>query len=257
MRIGAHRAKEPQILGESGEIAFKRTLHLEIIRLSRFIANFAGQLRDLFHIGLNDSDGFAAGEDSRGQFFNHRSLKRFGDRGNRHFAAHLQNFCCFVILTSYSLYVDTMEKWFNAEVESDWTELRARLMRLLQEESELNEIVQLVGMDALSAPDRLKLEAARSIREDFLHQNAFHEIDTFTSLKKQHMMMMLMLAYYDKAGEALAQGVNIERLVGLPVREAIGRFKYTEEADLDKVYEDVIKTLESEINSELSRKEDF
>lgn len=160
-------------------------------------------------------------------------------------------------LTSYSLYVDTMEKWFNAEVESDWTELRARLMRLLQEESELNEIVQLVGMDALSAPDRLKLEAARSIREDFLHQNAFHEIDTFTSLKKQHMMMMLMLAYYDKAGEALAQGVNIERLVGLPVREAIGRFKYTEEADLDKVYEDVIKTLESEINSELSRKEDF
>ena len=71
------------------------------------------------------------------------------------------------------------------------------------------------------------------------------------------MMMMLMMAYYDKAGEALAQGVNIERLVGLPVREAIGRFKYTEEADLDKVYEDVIKTLESEINSELSRKEDF
>ena len=171
--------------------------------------------------------------------------------------AYKRHFPAINWLTSYSLYVDTMEKWFNAEVEGDWTELRARLMRLLQEESELNEIVQLVGMDALSAPDRLKLEAARSIREDFLHQNAFHEIDTFTSLKKQHMMMMLMLAYYDKAGEALAQGVNIERLVGLPVREAIGRFKYTEEADLDKVYEDVIKTLESEINSELSRKEDF
>ena len=171
--------------------------------------------------------------------------------------AYKRHFPAINWLTSYSLYVDTMEKWFNAEVESDWTELRARLMRLLQEESELNEIVQLVGMDALSAPDRLKLEAARSIREDFLHQNAFHEIDTFTSLKKQHMMMMLMLAYYDKAGEALAQGVNIERLVGLPVREAIGRFKYTEEADLDKVYEDVIKTLESEIYSEMSRKEDF
>ena len=171
--------------------------------------------------------------------------------------AYKRHFPAINWLTSYSLYVDTMEKWFNAEVESDWTELRARLMRLLQEESELNEIVQLVGMDALSAPDRLKLEAARSIREDFLHQNAFHEIDTFTSLKKQHMMMMLMMAYYDKAGAALAQGVNIERLVSLPVREAIGRFKYTEEADLDKVYEDVIKTLESEINSELSRKEDF
>ena len=154
--------------------------------------------------------------------------------------AYKRHFPAINWLTSYSLYVDTMEKWFNAEVESDWTELRARLMRLLQEESELNEIVQLVGMDALSAPDRLKLEAARSIREDFLHQNAFHEIDTFTSLKKQHMMMMLMMAYFDKAGQALSQGVNIERLVNLPVREAIGRFKYTEEADLDSVYADVI-----------------
>ena len=171
--------------------------------------------------------------------------------------AYKRHFPAINWLTSYSLYVDTMEKWFNAEVESDWTELRARLMRLLQEESELNEIVQLVGMDALSAPDRLKLEAARSIREDFLHQNAFHEIDTFTSLTKQHMLMKLILAYFDQSGEALNQGVNIERLVNLPVREAIGRFKYTEEADLNKVYADVIGTLESEINSELSRKEDF
>ena len=171
--------------------------------------------------------------------------------------AYKRHFPAINWLTSYSLYVDTMEKWFNAEVESDWTELRSRLMRLLQEESELNEIVQLVGMDALSAPDRLKLEAARSIREDFLHQNAFHEIDTFTSLKKQHMMMKLMMAYYDQSQDALGKGVNIERLVSLPVREAIGRFKYTEEPDLDKVYADVIKTLENEINDELSRKEDF
>ena len=112
-------------------------------------------------------------------------------------------------------------------------------------------------MDALSAPDRLKLEAARSIREDFLHQNAFHEIDTFTSLKKQHMMMKLILAYFDQAGEVLSQGVNIERLVNLPVREAIGRFKYTEEADLDQAYEDVMSTLKAELKDELSRKEDF
>ena len=171
--------------------------------------------------------------------------------------AYKRHFPAINWLTSYSLYVDTMEKWFNAEVESDWTELRARLMRLLQEESELNEIVQLVGMDALSAPDRLKLEAARSIREDFLHQNAFHEIDTFTSLKKQHMMMKLILAYFDQAGEVLSQGVNIERLVNLPVREAIGRFKYTEEADLDQAYEDVMSTLKAELKDELSRKEDF
>ena len=121
----------------------------------------------------------------------------------------------------------------------------------------LDEIVKLVGMDALSAPDRLKLEAARSIREDFLHQDAFHEVDTFTSLKKQHMMMMLVLAYYDQAGEALNKGVNIERLVNLPVRETIGRFKYTPEGELDKAYDNILDTLRIEIGDELSRKEDF
>ena len=171
--------------------------------------------------------------------------------------AYKRHFPAVNCLTSYSLYVDTMEKWFNAEVESDWTELRGRLMLLLQEEAELDEIVKLVGMDALSAPDRLKLEAARSIREDFLHQDAFHEVDTFTSLKKQHMMMMLVLAYYDQAGEALNKGVNIERLVNLPVRETIGRFKYTPEGELDKAYDNILDTLRIEIGDELSRKEDF
>ena len=120
--------------------------------------------------------------------------------------AYKRHFPAINWLTSYSLYVDTMEKWFNAQVEEDWTSLRAEMLRLLQEESELNEIVQLVGMDALSAPDRLKLEAARSIREDFLHQNAFHEVDTYTSLKKQHRMMRLILSYYEEAGHALEQG---------------------------------------------------
>ena len=171
--------------------------------------------------------------------------------------AYKRHFPAVNWLTSYSLYVDTMEKWFNAQVESDWTELRGRLMLLLQEEAELDEIVKLVGMDALSAPDRLKLEAARSIREDFLHQDAFHEVDTFTSLKKQHMMMQLVLAYYDQAGEALGKGVNIERLVNLPVRETIGRFKYPPEGELDGAFKDIIDTLRSEINDELSRKEDF
>ena len=171
--------------------------------------------------------------------------------------AYKRHFPAVNWLTSYSLYVDTMEKWFNAEVESDWTELRGRLMLLLQEEAELDEIVKLVGMDALSAPDRLKLEASRSIREDFLHQDAFHEVDTFTSLKKQHMMMMLVLAYYDQAGEALNKGVNIERLVNLPVRETIGRFKYTPEGELDKAYDNILDTLRIEIGDELSRKEDF
>lgn len=171
--------------------------------------------------------------------------------------AYKRHFPAINWLTSYSLYVDTMEKWFNAQVDADWTDLRAEMLKLLQEEAELNEIVQLVGMDAISAPDRLKLEAARSIREDFLHQNAFHETDTYTSLKKQHMMMRLILGYYEGAQEALKQGANIERLVNLPVREAIGRFKYTEEDRLDTAFAEVEKTLAEQFSEEAGRKEEF
>ena len=142
--------------------------------------------------------------------------------------AYKRHFPAINWLTSYSLYLDTMEKWFDANVAPDWVELRTKLMRLLQDEAELEEIVQLVGMDALSSPDRLKLEAARSIREDFLHQNAFDEVDTYTSLEKQHDMMLLIVQYYEKAQAALSGGMDIETLISLPVREQIGRFKYTD-----------------------------
>ena len=111
----------------------------------------------------------------------------------------------------------------------DWYALRGRLMGLLQEEAELEEIVRLVGMDALSAPDRLKLEAARSIREDYLHQNAFHDTDTYTSLDKQYLMMTAILGFYDKAQAALTQGLDIDTIVELPARERIGRLKYAAE----------------------------
>ncbi|MCD8223961.1 MAG: V-type ATP synthase subunit A [Clostridiales bacterium] len=168
--------------------------------------------------------------------------------------AYKRHFPALNWLKSYSLYADTMEKWFSERVKSDWSGLRGRLMRLLQEESELNEIVQLVGMDALSAPDRLKLEAARSIREDFLHQNAFHEIDTYSSLKKQHRMMKLILEYYDACVDALKCGADIERLVSLPVREEIGRFKYTEESGLDAAYAQVRDDLKQQVNEEPDRK---
>ena len=171
--------------------------------------------------------------------------------------AYKRHFPAINWLTSYSLYIDTMEKWFNAQVDEDWTDLRSEMMRLLQEESELNEIVQLVGMDALSSPDRLKLEAARSIREDFLHQNAFHETDTYTSLKKQHMMMRLILSYFDQGNQALREGADIEDLVKLPVREAIGRFKYTEEADLDPAFAEIQKILADQIRQAVSRKEEY
>ena len=120
--------------------------------------------------------------------------------------AYKRHFPAVNWLTSYSLYVDTMANWFNTNVAEDWMDLRARLMRILQDEAELEEIVKLVGMDALSAPDRLKLEAARSIREDFLHQNAFHETDTYTSLEKQHDMMLLVVHFYDQCVAALDTG---------------------------------------------------
>ena len=150
--------------------------------------------------------------------------------------AYKRHFPAINWLNSYSLYLDDMEKWFNAEVAPDWMEGRQKMMTLLQEEAELEEIVKMVGMDALSPGDRLKMEAARSIREDFLHQNSFHETDTYTSLKKQYMMMKLVNAFYDRASAALSQGVSLQKLISMPVREQIGRFKYVREDDLDEEY---------------------
>ena len=148
--------------------------------------------------------------------------------------AYKRHFPAINWLNSYSLYLDDMEKWFNSNVASDWMEGRQKMMTLLQEEAELEEIVKMVGMDALSPGDRLKMEAARSIREDFLHQNSFHEIDTYTSLKKQHMMMLLVNAFYDRAVKALSEGASLQKLISMPVREQIGRFKYVHEDALDE-----------------------
>lgn len=163
--------------------------------------------------------------------------------------AYKRHFPAINWLSSYSLYLENLGKWFNEHVEgSDWMKLRARLMLLLTEEDALNEMVQLVGMDALSAPDRLKMEAARSIREDYLHQNAFHDVDTYSSLKKQHLLMQLILAYYDEGREALERGADVNRLAALPVREQIGRYKYTTEDRLDQEYEAVLAQLRQEMS---------
>lgn len=161
--------------------------------------------------------------------------------------AYKRHFPAVNWLTSYSLYLDTLEPWFAQHVAEDWVSLRTQMMGLLQDEAELEEIVQLVGMDALSAPDRLKLEAARSIREDFLHQNAFDETDTYTSLEKQHAMMELILSYYQKSLAALNSGVSIETLVDLPARESIGRFKYTPPQDVERRYEEIQTQLDQEL----------
>ena len=169
--------------------------------------------------------------------------------------AYQRHFPAINWLTSYSLYLDDMEPWFNKNVESDWMETRQNLMSLLQEEASLNEIVKMVGMDALSPKDRLKMEAARSIREDFLHQNSFDEIDTYTSLKKQYYMMKLVYAYYEEGARALDQGADINALVKLPAREQIGRYKYTPEKEIDGAYQKITEELSRQM-ADLVGKED-
>ncbi len=170
--------------------------------------------------------------------------------------AYKRHFPAINWLTSYSLYVDNMGDWFNEHVAPDWMELRQKLMSLLQEEAQLEEIVKMVGMDALSAPDRLKMEAARSIREDFLHQNSFHEVDTYTPLEKQYLMMKLVLAFFEQCTEALKKGSSVNDLLKMAVRERIGRYKYTTNENIHKEYDAVMAELAAEI-AETVGKEDF
>ena len=166
--------------------------------------------------------------------------------------AYKRHFPAINWLTSYSLYLDLLEKWYSENVSEDWMKLRGRMMAILQNEAELEEIVKLVGMDALSPTDRLKMETARSIREDFLHQLAFHEVDTYTSLEKQLDMMKLILAYYDICSEALEKGADIERLAALDVREKIGRFKYIKEDDIKVEFENIMQQLSKEVGATVS-----
>ena len=169
--------------------------------------------------------------------------------------AYKRHFPAINWLKSYSLYLDDMEKWFNGQVAEDWMEGRQKMMTLLQEEAELEEIVKMVGMDALSPSDRLKMEAARSIREDFLHQNSFHEVDTYTSLKKQHMMMVLVNEFFDRATDALKDGASLQKLISMPVREQIGRFKYVTEDKLDEEFKQVDETLSAQIAAAFVKEE--
>lgn len=161
--------------------------------------------------------------------------------------AYQRHFPAINWLTSYSLYLDSIGPWFNENVNEEWISIRQEMMSLLQEEAELNEIVQMVGMDALSPTDRLKMEASRSIREDFLHQNSFHEIDTYTSLEKQYLMMKLVIGYYNEGVKALDNGADIKKIIDLSVREDIGRFKYTEEKDIDKEYKRISELLSDQM----------
>ena len=171
--------------------------------------------------------------------------------------AYKRHFPAINWLTSYSLYADSLGSWFNENVSDEWTTLRARLMALLSDEASLDEIVKLVGMDALSPTDRLKMETARSIREDFLHQLAFHEVDTYSSLRKQYLMMKLVLRFYDGSLDALKKGADIEKLVSIPSRESIGRFKYVHENDIEDTYKTVCAAIDSEIKAAVDAREEY
>ena len=171
--------------------------------------------------------------------------------------AYKRHFPAINWLTSYSLYADSLGSWFNENVSDEWATLRARLMALLSDEASLDEIVKLVGMDALSPTDRLKMETARSIREDFLHQLAFHEVDTYSSLRKQYLMMKLVLRFYDGSLDALKKGADIEKLVSIPSRESIGRFKYVPEKDIEDTYKTVCAAIDSEIKAVVDAREEY
>ena len=148
--------------------------------------------------------------------------------------AYRRHFPAIDWLISYSQYADRMRKWFDDNIGEDFMQLRAFIMNILQQEAGLDEIVRLVGMDALSGRDRLTMETAKMVREDYLHQNAFHETDTYTSLKKQYRMLRLIKRFYDAGYEAIASYASIDEIIACPAKEQIGRSKYIPEDELDK-----------------------
>ena len=163
--------------------------------------------------------------------------------------AYARHFPAINWLQSYSLYVDRLEKWYAENVAKEFPQMRADTLALLQQEAELNEIVQLVGVDSLSAEDRMKLEVCKSIREDYLHQNAFHEIDTYSSMNKQYKLLKLILAFYNEGVEGIKKGASFAKVAAIPQREEIGRFKYIEESEIDAKFEKLMNDMANEINT--------
>lgn len=151
-------------------------------------------------------------------------------------------------LSSYSLYQDKMDKFIDGNVDEEFSTMRKRAMSLLQQESGLLEVVRLVGRDALSDDDKLKLNVTKSIREDYLQQNAFHDVDTYCSLNKQDKMLGIILYNYDKCLEALSKGVEIKEIEGLDVNESISRLKLISEDNKERFDE-----IRSEIDSAISK----
>jgi len=166
--------------------------------------------------------------------------------------AYRRHFPAINWLNSYSLYQNKVDQWMDKNIDPEFSKNRIKAMTLLQEESSLQEIVRLVGRDSLSEGDQLKLEAAKSIREDFLQQNAFHEEDTYTSLNKQNLMLKMVLAFYDEGKRALDNGVYLKEILDLPVREKIARAKFIGEDRVSEI-ESIIEELKASIDELISK----
>ena len=162
--------------------------------------------------------------------------------------AYKRHFPAIDWLTSYSLYTDALSPWYSENVDIQFPDMRATMMLLLQEESELDEIVRLVGIDALSFADRIKMEAAKMIREDYLHQVAFHEVDTYTSPAKQVKMLSLIIHYYEYCMDALEKGADFNKLLAMGVKDRISRAKYIPETEMD-TFDDIERQLKQEIKA--------
>jgi V/A-type H+-transporting ATPase subunit A len=170
--------------------------------------------------------------------------------------AYSRHFPAIDWLKSYSLYEEDLKDYYDQNVRKDWSGLVAKARSILQQEAELNEIVRLVGVDSLEFSDRLVLDCARSIREDYLHQNAFDDIDTYTSLPKQYGMLKSILTWYSESMEGLKQNVNYNKLINMAVLERIGRLKYVPEANFDEEYKSLIEDMNKEFK-ELRKVDDF
>lgn len=170
--------------------------------------------------------------------------------------AYRRHFPAINWLLSYSLYTDTFDDFYRNSVGGEWVELRGEAMRILQEEAELEEIVRLVGVDALSQKERLTLETAKSIREDFLHQNSFHEVDTYASLQKQFKMIRLIMQFHHEAKRATERGANLMDILKLPVRDQIARARYLAESDMAQI-DKIEAALKEQIAGLVSGGDDF
>ncbi len=160
--------------------------------------------------------------------------------------AHRRHFPAIDWIASYSLYSDQMNEYFDNHVDANWSKQIQETMQILQEESELEEIVRLVGVDALSFQDRLTLECSQSIREDYLHQSAFDDVDTYSSLKKQNGMLSTILDWYHMGQKALDAHVLFNDIIQMTIRERIARMKYVPEDKVDETYKAIKNQLEQE-----------